>query len=105
MSESKSVYTESIYARLLVFYETHVPEKFNTIDLQRIYDTYKDKKTTKLEKDLVKKYPVLPTSVLFSEVSRYDVFFLKLEAIFSFFSKFLICIQILFDTSLISGYW
>ena len=68
-------YTENIYARLLVFYETNVPEKLNSTDLQRIHDTYKDKKPGRLEKDLFKKYATLPTDVLSSEVSRYEIFF------------------------------
>ena len=62
---------KDIYARLLVLYETLVSEKLNSTDLQRIYDTYKDKKIGKLEKDLIQKYPMLPTYVPLSEVSRY----------------------------------
>ena len=66
--------TENIYARLIVFYETNVPEKLNSIDLQKIHDTYKDKKPGKLEKDLTKKYATMPTDVLLNEVSRYAAF-------------------------------
>ena len=85
MSEPK-FHTESIYARLMVFYETHVPEKLNTTDLQRIHDTYKDKKTSKLERDLLKKYPMLPTDVLYSEVSRFEVFFTNIKSVSMKFS-------------------
>ena len=62
---------KDIYARLLVLYETLVPEKLNSTDLQRIYDTDKAKKIGKLEKDLIQKYPMLPAYVPLSEVSRY----------------------------------